>query len=421
MTTAPSALPICTAPEPVPPAPACTSSVSPGLQSSPLVQREPTEVERVVQRGAVDAAHRRRGSRAPWRRRSPRTTRTRRGPSPGCRRPGARPGARRPVPRSRPRRRTPCPGTNGGSSGKRRVAAADDVDVVEVQAERLDGDAHLVGLRAAGPRRSGARAPAVGSPSDGGDPRVGLDRSAVRVSIAPRAYGMQLRRLPGFGLNGCVLETVPLGGSSCPPSPSTTRSCSPVSTEPAPDARARARSRASSRPITRSKAPASRCGVRSRAASTATSPTRSSCSTSSARSTTRPNEAVGAPWHPHRGFETVTYVIDGVVEHHDSNGGGGVIGEGDTQWMTAGSGILHDEVPTETFRRNGGRTHGVQLWVNLPAALKMSPPRYQAITGDELTLASSSDGGALVRLIAGDLGGSVRSRARRTRRSPTRT
>jgi hypothetical protein len=118
-----------------------------------------------------------------------------------------------------------------------------------------------------------------------------------------------------------------------------------------------------------------------------------------------PNEAVGAPWHPHRGFETVTYVIDGVVQHHDSNGGGGTIGEGDTQWMTAGAGILHDEVPTEAFVRSGGRTHGVQLWVNLPAALKMSPPRYQAITGDALTLLSSADGGALVRLIAGDLDG----------------
>jgi redox-sensitive bicupin YhaK (pirin superfamily) len=118
-----------------------------------------------------------------------------------------------------------------------------------------------------------------------------------------------------------------------------------------------------------------------------------------------PNEAVGAPWHPHRGFETVTYVIDGVVEHHDSNGGGGVIGEGDTQWMTAGSGILHDEVPTDAFVRNGGRTHGVQLWVNLPAARKFSPPRYQAIVGGELTLLSSDDGGALVRLIAGDLAG----------------
>jgi redox-sensitive bicupin YhaK (pirin superfamily) len=118
-----------------------------------------------------------------------------------------------------------------------------------------------------------------------------------------------------------------------------------------------------------------------------------------------PNEAVGAPWHPHRGFETVTYVIDGVVAHHDSNGGGGVIGEGDTQWMTAGSGILHDEVPTEAFLRSGGRTHGVQLWVNLPAALKRTPPRYQAIDGDRLTLLASDDGGALVRLIAGDLAG----------------
>jgi len=118
-----------------------------------------------------------------------------------------------------------------------------------------------------------------------------------------------------------------------------------------------------------------------------------------------PNEAVGAPWHPHRGFETVTYVMDGAIEHHDSNGGGGVIGEGDTQWMTAGSGILHDEVPTEAFLRSGGRTHGVQLWVNLPAALKHSPPAYQAITADGLTLLSSADGGALVRLIAGDLPG----------------
>jgi len=118
-----------------------------------------------------------------------------------------------------------------------------------------------------------------------------------------------------------------------------------------------------------------------------------------------PNEPVGAPWHPHRGFETVTYVMDGEIAHHDSNGGGGVIGEGDTQWMTAGSGILHDEVPTETFLRNGGRSHGVQLWVNLPAAQKMSPPRYQAIEGSQLALLTSADGGALVRLIAGDLGG----------------
>ena len=117
-----------------------------------------------------------------------------------------------------------------------------------------------------------------------------------------------------------------------------------------------------------------------------------------------PGKAVGAPWHPHRGFETVTYVIDGVVEHHDSHGGGGIIGEGDTQWMTAGSGVLHDEVPTEAFKQSGGRTHGVQLWVNLPAALKFTPPGYQAITAPQLTLLSSPDGGALVRLIAGELG-----------------
>jgi hypothetical protein len=118
-----------------------------------------------------------------------------------------------------------------------------------------------------------------------------------------------------------------------------------------------------------------------------------------------PNEPVGAPWHPHRGFETVTYIIDGVIEHHDSNGGGGVIGEGDTQWMTAGAGILHDEVPTNTFFRNGGRSHGVQLWVNLPARLKFTPPRYQAITRHDLTLLSSPDGGTLIRLIAGGLDG----------------
>jgi len=87
-----------------------------------------------------------------------------------------------------------------------------------------------------------------------------------------------------------------------------------------------------------------------------------------------PGAPKGTPWHPHRGFETVTYMIDGVFEHNDSNGGGGTITNGDTQWMTAGAGILHDEVPTEAFVRSGGRTHGVQLWVNLPAALKFTPP-----------------------------------------------
>lgn len=118
-----------------------------------------------------------------------------------------------------------------------------------------------------------------------------------------------------------------------------------------------------------------------------------------------PGTAKGAPWHPHRGFETVTYLIDGEIQHHDSNGGGGLIGEGDTQWMTAGAGILHDELPSEQTFRRGGPAHGVQLWVNLPAAAKFTPPRYQAITGGGLTLLSSEDGGALVRLIAGELGG----------------
>ncbi|HVM64522.1 MAG TPA: pirin family protein, partial [Acidimicrobiales bacterium] len=118
-----------------------------------------------------------------------------------------------------------------------------------------------------------------------------------------------------------------------------------------------------------------------------------------------PRSAKGAPWHPHRGFETVTYLLDGEMAHHDSNGGGGVIGEGDTQWMTAGGGILHDELPSERTFETGGRAHGVQLWVNLPARLKFTAPRYQPLVGGELTLLTSADGGSIVRLIAGDLGG----------------
>jgi redox-sensitive bicupin YhaK (pirin superfamily) len=118
-----------------------------------------------------------------------------------------------------------------------------------------------------------------------------------------------------------------------------------------------------------------------------------------------PGEAKGAPWHPHRGFETVTYIVDGAVEHHDSTGGGGLITDGGTQWMTAGAGILHDEVPPESLVRKGGLFHGVQLWVNLPRELKMTPPRYQDIGADKVVLLSSDDGGALVRLIAGELAG----------------
>ncbi|MEA3077442.1 MAG: quercetin 2,3-dioxygenase [Actinomycetota bacterium] len=118
-----------------------------------------------------------------------------------------------------------------------------------------------------------------------------------------------------------------------------------------------------------------------------------------------PEEAKGAPWHPHRGFETVSYILDGEIAHHDTNGGGGVIGEGDTQWMTAGGGILHDELPTEKMYRGGGPAHAVQLWVNLPPRLKMTNPRYQSITKESLKLLTSDDGGALIRLIAGDIAG----------------
>ncbi len=118
-----------------------------------------------------------------------------------------------------------------------------------------------------------------------------------------------------------------------------------------------------------------------------------------------PGEAKGAPWHPHRGFETVTYLIDGALGHHDSTGGGGLLRDGDTQWMTAGAGVLHDEMPTEELVRKGGLFHGVQLWVNLPRALKWTPPRYQDLRAGRLELLSSADGGTLIRLIAGDLGG----------------
>ena len=118
-----------------------------------------------------------------------------------------------------------------------------------------------------------------------------------------------------------------------------------------------------------------------------------------------PGEPKGTAWHPHRGFETVTYMIDGTFLHQDSHGGGGVIENGATQWMTAGKGILHIETPPESLVVAGGRFHGVQLWVNLPSVDKMIEPRYQNLEGGEVTLLSSPDGGALVRLIAGDLDG----------------
>ncbi|MEW1931593.1 pirin family protein [Rhodococcus sp. NPDC079359] len=118
-----------------------------------------------------------------------------------------------------------------------------------------------------------------------------------------------------------------------------------------------------------------------------------------------PGEPKGTPWHPHRGFETVTYMIDGIMEHKDSHGGGGIISGGDTQWMTAGGGILHIEAPPEHLVLSGGLFHGVQLWVNLPRENKMAHPRYQDITGSKVALASSPDGGALVRVIAGEIAG----------------
>jgi redox-sensitive bicupin YhaK (pirin superfamily) len=118
-----------------------------------------------------------------------------------------------------------------------------------------------------------------------------------------------------------------------------------------------------------------------------------------------PGEPKGTAWHPHRGFETVTYMIDGQMAHQDSNGGGGLISNGDTQWMTAGAGILHIETPPEALVASGGLFHGFQLWVNLPRAQKWADPRYQDIRGSKVALLSSHDGGALIRVIAGVLDG----------------
>jgi quercetin 2,3-dioxygenase len=118
-----------------------------------------------------------------------------------------------------------------------------------------------------------------------------------------------------------------------------------------------------------------------------------------------PGEPKGTPWHPHRGFETVTYMIDGTFEHQDSQGGGGVITNGDTQWMTAGSGLLHIEKPPESLVMSGGLFHGFQLWVNLPSKDKFLAPRYQDLRAREVVLLRSPDGGAFLRVIAGEVGG----------------
>jgi redox-sensitive bicupin YhaK (pirin superfamily) len=118
-----------------------------------------------------------------------------------------------------------------------------------------------------------------------------------------------------------------------------------------------------------------------------------------------PGEPKGTNWHPHRGFETVTYILDGEFQHQDSHGGGGMIKDGATQWMTAGGGILHIETPPEHLVVSGGLFHGIQLWVNLPAKDKFTPPAYQNLEGGQVTLLTSDDGGALVRVIAGEVAG----------------
>jgi len=118
-----------------------------------------------------------------------------------------------------------------------------------------------------------------------------------------------------------------------------------------------------------------------------------------------PGEPKGTPWHPHRGFETVTYMIDGIMDHQDSLGGGGTITDGDTQWMTAGQGILHIEAPPAHLVASGGLFHGLQLWVNLPRAAKMITPKYQDIRGKHAALLTTPDGGSLIRVIAGEVAG----------------
>ena len=116
----------------------------------------------------------------------------------------------------------------------------------------------------------------------------------------------------------------------------------------------------------------------------------------------RPGEAVGAPDHPHRGFETITYMLEGQFEHEDSAGHKGVLRPGDVQWMTAGAGIVHSEMPSREIRDKGGRVHGFQIWVNLPAKLKMTRPRYQEVSGAKIPTATSADGKARVRVVAGE-------------------
>jgi redox-sensitive bicupin YhaK (pirin superfamily) len=113
-----------------------------------------------------------------------------------------------------------------------------------------------------------------------------------------------------------------------------------------------------------------------------------------------PGEAIGAPWHPHRGFETVTYMLDGEMNHEDSAGNSGMIAAGDVQWMTAGRGVIHSELPSDKMMKEGGLMHGFQIWVNLPSKDKMMPPRYQEISASSSPCVESD--GVWARVIAGD-------------------
>src|SRR5712675_777899 len=115
-----------------------------------------------------------------------------------------------------------------------------------------------------------------------------------------------------------------------------------------------------------------------------------------------PSAALEAADHPHRGFETVTYALDGEFEHEDSAGHRGSLKAGDVQWMTAGGGIIHSEMPSQRIRKEGGRVHGFQIWVNLPAQLKMTRPRYQEVPAEKIPRATTADGKARVRLVAGE-------------------
>tara|TARA_B110000444_G_scaffold261487_1_gene314085 strand:- start:206 stop:1042 length:837 start_codon:yes stop_codon:yes gene_type:complete len=115
-----------------------------------------------------------------------------------------------------------------------------------------------------------------------------------------------------------------------------------------------------------------------------------------------PKQAIGAPSHPHRGFETVTYMLEGAMQHADSAGNSGDLNPGDVQWMTAGRGIIHSELPHPEFYENGGVMHGFQIWVNLPAKDKMMQPRYQDIPSDELPVVESVDGKIWAKVVAGE-------------------